>query len=134
MMNRTRLALITGLVIVVDQATKWLAVQQTSVLLNTSGLWHDVVPWLSHHWAALFTLVVLIGVTRFAWETLVRFPLGGGLFLGGGLSNILDRLMYNGVRDWAPLPFTSIVNNLADWSIAVGLFILLARVHYAESD
>lgn len=51
--------------------------------------------------------------------------LAAGLFFGGAVANIFDRLLFDAVRDWIAIPFTYIHNNLADWAIFAGLFLLL---------
>lgn len=33
------------------------------------------------------------------------------------MSNLLDRLVYGGVRDWLTVPVLGLKNNLADWAI-----------------
>ena len=56
-----------------------------------------------------------------------------GLFLGGGLSNIIDRLFWGGVRDWISWPVTLLENNLADLAIAIGLGGLLIELWFKKS-
>ncbi len=41
------------------------------------------------------------------------------------MSNIVDRLVLGGVRDFLPLPFVDMKNNLADWFI-VGSLLYIA--------
>jgi len=41
------------------------------------------------------------------------------LILAGGLSNLIDRIVWGGVRDWLPIPLTPLHNNLADWLIVI---------------
>jgi lipoprotein signal peptidase len=50
-----------------------------------------------------------------------------GLFLMivGGLSNLGERLIYGGVRDYWKIPYTTLYNNLADWLIFVGLVLYI---------
>lgn len=50
--------------------------------------------------------------------------LATGLFFGGAIANLFDRLLFGAVRDWLYIPFTQIQNNLADWAIFVGLVLL----------
>lgn len=51
--------------------------------------------------------------------------LAAGLFFGGAVANIFDRILFDSVRDWITIPLTNIHNNLADWAIFVGLFLVL---------
>jgi lipoprotein signal peptidase len=48
-----------------------------------------------------------------------------GLFFGGAVANLFDRLIFGAVRDWIYIPFTQIHNNFADWAIFIGLVLLL---------
>ena len=54
--------------------------------------------------------------------------LAAGLFFGGAVANLFDRLLFNAVRDWIYIPFTQIHNNLADWAIFIGLVLFLYPV------
>ena len=53
-------------------------------------------------------------------DLIARYPVGLGLFYSGAVSNLVDRLVFGGVRDFLPLPF-GLTNNLADWAIGMGL-------------
>lgn len=54
-----------------------------------------------------------------------------GMILGGALGNILDRVLYGHVIDYADLHFGTIrpflIFNLADAAISIGVVIILAR-------
>ena len=59
------------------------------------------------------------------WMERKRHPLGAGLVLGGGLSNLTERLRHGKVYDYirfpkAPEPVNRYVYNLADLTIAAG--------------
>lgn len=55
------------------------------------------------------------------------------LFFAGAVSNLLDRFMHNGqVKDWLPIPLTSVVNNLADWYIFSAVTIYILKYIYDE--
>ena len=59
------------------------------------------------------------------WTTRKRSPFGTGLILGGGLSNLYERVSYGKVYDYlqfpkAPGPLRRYVFNLADLSILSG--------------
>ena len=71
---------------------------------------------------------VALGLT---WSQRRRNPLGAGLILGGGLSNLAARVRYSRVYDYiqfpkAPVPLRRYVFNLADFSILAGGAALLA--------
>ena len=48
-----------------------------------------------------------------------------GLFFGGAVANLFDRFNFGAVRDWLPIPFTQIQNNVADWAIFAGIVLLI---------
>ena len=59
------------------------------------------------------------------WIERKRHPVGAGLALGGGLSNLAERLRHGRVYDYvrfpkAPKPANRYVYNLADFAIAAG--------------
>ena len=66
------------------------------------------------------------------WARRKRAPIGTGLILGGGLSNLLERVRHGRVYDYvqfpnAPGPLKRYIFNLADFSILAGGAVLLAR-------
>lgn len=66
------------------------------------------------------------------WAGRRRCPLGAGLILGGGLSNLHERIRHGRVYDYlqfpkAPGPLRRYVFNLADLAIAGGGLLLSAR-------
>ena len=66
------------------------------------------------------------------WAVRRTHPLGAGLVLGGGLSNLHERIQYGRVYDYvqfpkAPKPFRRYIFNLADFSIFVGAVLLLFK-------
>ena len=59
------------------------------------------------------------------WMERKRHPLGAGLVLGGGLSNLAERVRHGKVYDYlhfpkAPKPINRYVYNLADLAILTG--------------
>lgn len=78
------------------------------------------------------TAAIAIGVIVWLWREKNRIDVYGlGLVLGGALGNILDRVRFGHVVDYADLhiggfrPF--LVFNLGDAAITIGVLILLAR-------
>lgn len=66
------------------------------------------------------------------WHRRKQTPIGAGLVLGGGLSNLLERLRHGRVYDYihfpkAPRPLRRFVFNLADFAILAGALALLGR-------
>lgn len=79
----------------------------------------------------IFPVVLLLGLLLYtffsnnlnSWS-IIAFS----FILGGGISNIYDRLLYNGVIDFMNMGFPGLrtgIFNFADVSIMVGLFMML---------
>jgi len=109
-------------VIGVDQATKWWVSQVGSMNSNT-GLAFGLGQWLDARSLAFCLLVLIVAVTWKTRQELGKQPVVAGLFLGGAVSNIIDRLISGGVKDWLTLPGLPLTNNLADWAITLALVI-----------
>jgi signal peptidase II len=72
-----------------------------------------------------FFLILLIAIV--IWLTKdVDNGLGLSLIVGGGLSNVIDRILYNGVVDFQILKITAF--NLADIFIIVGFLIVFYKI------
>ena len=68
------------------------------------------------------------------WLCRGRNPVGAGLLLGGGASNLWERLCLGRVFDYvhftkAPGPLRHYVFNLADFAILAGVLALLRKKH-----
>ena len=80
----------------------------------------------------LFSAVLLGGVAAYLWfgEALARAEyLCFGLIVGGGASNVLDRLIYGSVIDFIDvqgIPYWHYVFNTADVMIHLGIWPMLA--------
>ena len=77
---------------------------------------------------ALIAVIVLLWMLR---ERTGGDIFGLGLILGGALGNILDRVQYGYVIDYADLHFGTfrpfLIFNIADAAITIGVLIILAR-------
>ena len=78
------------------------------------------------------TGAIALGVAAWLWREKNRQDvLGLGLVLGGALGNILDRVRFGHVVDYADLHFGEVrpflVFNIADAAITIGVLILLFR-------
>lgn len=127
------IALLAIAVIVADQVTKFLAGSWGWVSLNggiSFGLLENVPSYVLSL-SLLIMIFVSWVVYRRAWQ---KEPLAAGFFLGGAVSNLIDRILWSGVRDWLPLPGTNLHNNLADYAILIGLALLIVHtfVHTAN--
>lgn len=111
-----------------DQLSKHFASNAGFVEIN-SGISFGLFSGIS-----LTLILILLFVAFFQWTCSglqKTHPVLTGFFLGGAMSNIVDRLVLGGVRDFLPLPFVPVVNNLADWYI-VGSLLLLAAFEFLD--
>lgn len=124
--------------ILVDQITKLWANQAGLVSLNQGVAFGMSLPPVL---LVMTTTLLLIGVGWGWWQwaksnrndhILAKNQLlqlfSYAMILAGGISNLIDRLIWTGVRDWLPIPLTSLHNNLADWLIVVGCLGLVWSV------
>ena len=95
------------------------------------GMFHassDTARWVLVGVTAAVALVVLVWLLR---ERLFGDILALAMVLGGALGNILDRVRFGYVVDYADLHFGSfrpfLIFNLADAAITIGVLIILAR-------
>ena len=80
--------------------------------------------------ARWFVALVSACSLLFAWHKRRSAPVGAGLLLGGGLSNLYERLRHGKVYDYlrfpkAPGPIRNYVYNLADFAIFFGAVLLV---------
>lgn len=108
----------------VDQISKYVAQQQVKIILN-QGVSFGLFPGPLLPLATSLVLIVLGIYSWKVWRGAAALPTG--LLLGGAFSNLIDRLVYGGVRDFLPVPFLGINNNLADWCIVLSLLWILGQ-------
>lgn len=89
----------------------------------------------------LVSIAILVGVIAYLWlgKTLQRFEyICFGFIVGGGASNILDRLVHGSVIDFIDIqhiPYWNYVFNTADVMIHLGIWpMLLLSLLAARSD
>ena len=97
-------------ILILDQGTKYFFGGQLNQGVSFSFL--QISP---------IILVVMQLVLLFLVARVMRSNICAGLILGGGISNLVDRVLFGGVRDWMTLPVIGLRNNLADWAIVFGL-------------
>jgi signal peptidase II len=83
------------------------------------------------------TGAVSVFVATWLWREANRLDaLGLSLVLGGALGNLVDRIRYGYVVDYADLHFGAfrpfLVFNIADAAITIGVLVLLARALFAK--
>jgi signal peptidase II len=126
-----RCLLLGSAVLFIDQATKYIANKFHLITLNP-GISFGLLE--TEHPALSFLLLLGMGVLVAAliqqhWH---KHPISTGLFVGGAISNIVDRVAKGGVRDWLPIFFLPLKNNLADWAIFLAAVLVIITV-YQES-
>lgn len=111
-------------IMMADQATKFVAGREGWVRLNP-GVSFGFLASVPAGWLNIGLILLIVCswlVYRRSWQ---KMPIAAGFFLGGAVSNIIDRLIWSGVRDWLPIPGTSVQNNVADYGILIGLSLLI---------
>lgn len=151
-MNNRRTGMMLAVVIfILDQVMKYLVTGPIGLVMEGDS--HYLLPIFSltlvHNYgvslgmltaesdAMRWGLVALTGgisvfVASWLWrETNRTDVLGLGLILGGAVGNLLDRIRFGHVVDYADLHFGEfrpfLVFNVADAAITIGVLILLAR-------
>ncbi len=56
------------------------------------------------------------------------FYIAAGLIIGGGIGNLIDRILYGYVIDYLSISFFSPVCNFADYAITIGVVLLAVYV------
>ena len=148
--NRALALIAVFLVLLLDQATKWVV---TSPLQLEMRRTIEITRWFNLHWTENYGVSMgfltastelgrwlLIGMTAaiaafvaiWMWREKRRDDsIALAFVLGGALGNILDRLRFGHVVDFADLHFGDwrpfLVFNVADAAITVGVLLLVAR-------
>lgn len=134
---------ITGLVLVLDQVSKWL-VSSRCTLYDTKVLIPHVLEFFYLHndgaamgffSGARWLLMILTGLLVVGClvyllsgrcrHTLMQYALG--LIVGGGIGNWIDRLVYGYVIDFVrfPVSWFSYSFNIADCAVCIGAGLLI---------
>lgn len=148
----TRVAAITGLVVVLDQVTKALVVARLApgvafdvvggalalTLTMNPGLAFGLLAGVPTAWrsmVALISVAALLVLARAVWRADVRGgwlrDLAVGLILGGAASNLIDRARFGAVVDFVDVSYRGFhwwTFNVADSAISVGIAVLALRL------
>ncbi|MDR0383864.1 MAG: signal peptidase II [Christensenellaceae bacterium] len=94
-------------------------------------------------WSIIVLTFFICGLAVFLFlkykkKTLI-VSLGGGLFVGGAIGNLIDRIFLHGVRDfipfnWIPLEIFDFTCNLADISLTAAVFLLFFHIITETSE
>lgn len=120
------------LILVIDRALKQMAVSSfgtAAININEQYFFLIDVGKPYSQWLSLALLCVATGVAVFLWRSFggiyKKYALTAlVLFLGGGMSNAVDRFLYGGVIDMIPL-FSLSYFNIADAAILGGASIFI---------
>ncbi len=113
------------LVISIDQFSKYLAKIYGLNIIFNDGISLNLLNGIPNNLMIFFLVLFVFLVFLFLKKDTFKNNLYVFLFLGGAISNILDRIFYAGVRDWLKIPFLDLYNNLAVWFIFSGVLIFL---------
>lgn len=113
-------------VFALDQVSKNWASWWLDVSLNSAasfGLLSGVTDNLM--WVVLLSFcAVILFLGRKVW---LRYPFAAAMWWGGVVSNLWDRWLFGGVRDWLLVPVLNLTNNLADYLIFCSTIYLVWR-------
>jgi signal peptidase II len=141
-------------VCILDQACKWWAVRWLLphgpldlgplrlIYSQNQGGWGGLGSGLSSHWHTFWLIGLPALVLLWAGHNLFKAPaqlsrasVGWALVLGGGLSNLLDRVVRGYVVDYAYIGYGGIgtnIFNLADTLLLIGLFLVVLAPSESE--
>lgn len=111
---------ITAGITLLDWLTKQWAANQGRIMGHNPGISFGLLPQLESWWI-IVAVAVLIVLIVWGWSTWQNIPAAVGLLIGGAAANVVDRLATGAVRDWLPIPFAGVYNNIADWAIFFSL-------------
>jgi signal peptidase II len=154
----TAIVVIAGAIVVLDQVTKAIALQQLApgvaipvvdgvlslTLVMNTGLAFGLLAGLPATWrwlVALSSLVALIVLARVAARVLAAggWParLSVGLIFGGAVGNLIDRARFGAVVDFVDAHYRGYhwpAFNVADSGITVGVVLLALHLMFAPSS
>ncbi|MEM9010018.1 MAG: signal peptidase II [Pseudomonadota bacterium] len=157
-MGLTRALTVALVILVLDQASKWLIVEVLD--LKTRGYIEVAPPFLTFVMAwntginfglfgndsdtfrwVLIGIAVAISVALAVWarsQTGWRAPAAIGLVIGGAIGNAIDRMHYGSVADFLNMSCCGIENpyafNIADIAIFLGALVLILFTGTSEKD
>ena len=147
-----RVTVLAGVVVVLDQITKWIALDRlvgrapvnvvdgvlALTLVKNPGLAFGLLADVPTRWrwvAALLSVVALVILVRVALRVLPRggWPDHGaiGLIFGGAVGNLIDRARFGAVVDFVDVYYRGWhwpAFNVADSAITVGVTLLAVRL------
>jgi signal peptidase II len=133
--------LVAALVIIVDQAAKWIVRSQMQ-LGETVPFWHDFLQFTYYEnsgaafssfqgfgrYFVIVAIALVVGVLYYRRKGELRgvlIELGTGFLIGGAIGNALDRALFNKVTDFLQFNPDGGILNLADIAINIGVFFIV---------
>ncbi len=112
-------------VVLIDQVSKFAAEAVGLAVHLNQGVSLNLIQRQPMAVVMLLTLstMLLLGVSLYSFW--IKHPVAAGLFFGGAISNLVDRLIFGGVRDWLPLLIVPVSNNLADYFVVISLVFVV---------
>jgi len=111
-------------IIFLDQMSKVIAGKVVPIVVNCGFSFSLFCTPIAALVNTLVVIVILLILLRYR-------SLGAleGIFIGSGLSNLMDRIIFGGVRDW--IAFGGLLNNLADWAVVLSgiAFFVVQSLH-----
>lgn len=115
MRKEKRKLVLLGFFLLLDRISKFVALKYGLALVNKGISFGIILP---------LSLIIMAALIAIFLVVRGRFGLSGGMIVGGGVSNLIDRIIYNGAVDFIKFPFISVFN-LADVLIVSGVMIFL---------
>lgn len=132
---------IAGLVVIIDQVIKYFVAMylpQAGVVTAIPHLLdlnyvenHGVAFGMFENMRWIFValtsviIVILLYIIIFKKIKSKMFLISSALIIGGGIGNLIDRVLYGYVIDYLQLSFFSPVCNFADYAVTVGTVLLV---------
>lgn len=113
-----------GLLVALDQFSKWWFQMRDLVVSNYGGVFGV---WPTKWWVVvlLFLWLVVVGHWYRIQDKWTQW--GVGLIVVGGLSNIIDRFLFDSVRDFIYYPWFGFYGNMADIYLFLGTMMVFIR-------
>lgn len=114
---------IISLVILLDQVIKFFVVKSNILWACNSGFAFGILPGFLNGLIAFSILSVIIFLFLRQKEFIFYVPFT--LIMGGGISNLTDRIFRGCVVDWMRIPLWPTTFNLADLTITIGVLLFI---------